>query len=155
MPPLDHHLLSFIIRWIHTGSMAFMLGGSLLVWGLMWRSRVQSESGLRSGLLFVAQRYELWFWIALGVQVVTGIGNLGAFGANLPAPDSAWGVKLMLKLSLVLLFMLWSLPRSLFVARADAMTKDVPLIPKLQWLYGGTVVFLAAILVLAVALAHG
>ena len=48
---------------------------------------------------------------------MTGIGNLAAFGAALLGPSTEWGATLALKLGLVLLLVVLSLPRTLAVAR--------------------------------------
>ncbi|MGE5262501.1 MAG: hypothetical protein ACM3S0_03900, partial [Acidobacteriota bacterium] len=65
---------------------------------LIWDAGRQEMSEHNAWLVVAAQRYELLFWFAIGVQVITGIGNLGSFGAGLPPPDSAWGLKLTIKL---------------------------------------------------------
>jgi hypothetical protein len=72
--------------------MAAILGGALLVWWLGAR-RHRADAGL---VLDVAERYEWIFWAAIGLQVMTGVGNLGAFGEALPASASGWGMKLIL-----------------------------------------------------------
>jgi hypothetical protein len=84
---------------------------------------------------------------------MTGVGNLGAFGNALPPPESAWGIKLTVKLVAVLLLALISVPRTLAVAaRSEADT-----LPRLSLplLYGSTTVFVIGILGLAVWLADG
>ena len=72
MPAL--HALSLFVRWAHVAGMAAILGGALLVWWLgVRRDRAEVVVG-------VAERYEWIFWAAIGLQVMTGVGNLGAFG---------------------------------------------------------------------------
>ena len=66
--------------------------------------------------LEVAQRYEWIFWIAIGVQAMTGVGNLGAFGQNIPAATTPWGARLTVKLVAVLALALVSVPRTLAIA---------------------------------------
>lgn len=129
--------------------MAIVLGGALLLWSLS----VQEEQPM----LRAAEQYERLFWAAIGLLVVTGIGNLGVFGAGLPASVTVWGTKLTLKLFAVLLFMLFSLIRTLLVAQfADVQSKiDDDSSSLIRRLYAGTTLFLIVILLLAVSLAHG
>lgn len=126
--------------------MATILGGAVL---LAWLA----ARGPRSTIVEVAVRYEQLFWAALGVIVMTGVGNLGAFGLALPAPSTNWGATFVLKITAVVLLVALSLPRSLVVARlaggAHASAKTI------RWLYGGTAGMLGAIAALAVWLAHG
>ena len=154
----DHHLLSFMIRWIHTVAMAVLLGGSILLWGLSVFPGASRRAGRDDVLLLAAERFEWLFWGALGTLVMTGVGNLAAFGEFLPGDDSDWGVKLMAKLSAVLVFSLLSLLRTLLVIRLCAAA-DIALSARghtvLQGSYAATVLFLAVILGLAVSLAHG
>ena len=88
--PISPHTFSFWIRWVHTVSMGFLVGGTLLMWVDTLRPRAEGEHAWYGPL---AERFELFFWLAMGVQVITGIGNLGAFGASLPQPTSAWGAR--------------------------------------------------------------
>jgi putative copper export protein len=141
--------LHLIVRWAHVAGMAAILGGALLVWWLAAR-RPPLEDRLAAR---VAEGYEWIFWAAIGLQVMTGVGNLGAFGNTLPPPESAWGTKLTIKLAAVLLLALLSVPRTLAIAaRSEA---DTPPRLSLPVLYGGTTVFVIGILGLAVWLAHG
>jgi hypothetical protein len=129
--------------------MAAILGGALLVWWLGVRRK-----GTNAGIVVdVAQRYEWIFWAAIGVQVMTGVGNLGAFGDALPSPDSAWGTKLIVKLLAVLALAILSVPRTMAVV---AMAGDrTPQPGLLSALYGGTTAIVVGIAGLAVWLAVG
>jgi len=147
--PLAMDPLHLLVRWAHVAGMAAILGGALLVWWLAAR-RPPFEDRVTTR---VAEGSEWIFWAAIGLQVMTGVGNLGAFGNALPPPESAWGIKLTVKLVAVLLLALISVPRTLAVAaRSEADT-----LPRLSLplLYGGTTVFVIGILGLAVWLAHG
>jgi hypothetical protein len=147
MGPL--HPLSLIVRWAHVAGMAAILGGALLVWWLaLRRDRIDDKS-----LIGIAERYEWIFWGAIGLQVMTGVGNLGAFGAGLPAPDSGWGAKLTVKLLAVLALGVLSVPRTLAIATLSASGQPAP--KALSRLYGGTIAVVLGILGLAVWLAHG
>lgn len=141
--------LHLLVRWAHVAGMAAILGGALLVWWLAARSDL-SESPT---VLRVAERCEWVFWAALGVQVMTGVGNLGAFGNALPGPQTDWGTRLTIKLVAVLILSLLSVPRTLAIAAIAREGKPPP-----AWLpagYGGTTVGTAGIAGLAVWLAHG
>lgn len=141
--------LHLIVRWAHVAGMAAILGGALLVWWLAAR-RPPLDDRLTTR---VAERYEWIFWAAIGLQVMTGVGNLGAFGNALPPPESAWGTKLTIKLVAVLALAVFSVPRTLVVAaRSEADTTPHLSLPLL---YGITTVIVIGILGLAVWLAHG
>lgn len=143
-------MLHFIVRWVHVVSMAFVMGGALLLWSVP----AQEEHTV----LWAAERYERLFCAALGLLVVTGIGNLGVFGAGLPTTTTAWGTQLTLKLLAVLLFMLFSLLRTLLVAQLAGVHTEVDNTGSstlIRRLYAGTTLFVIVILLLAVSLAHG
>ncbi len=129
--------------------MAAILGGALLVWWLGVR-RNRANAGM---VVDVAERYEWIFWAAIGLQVMTGVGNLGAFGDALPPSASGWGAKLIVKPVAVLALAVLSVPRTLAVV---AMAGDKPPRPGLlSALYGGPTAFVVGIAGLAVWLAHG
>lgn len=153
MPALDGHALSVLIRWLHVAAMAVAFGGAALI-SLLAISRPDLRSG---ELLRVAVVYERAFWAAAGVLVMTGVGNLAAFGAQLPSPDTAWGVTLLAKLAVVVALMLISVPRTLAVAQLGALDEQrvTGAAPLLARLYVATLGSLVAILALAVWLSHG
>lgn len=143
---VDHHFLALAIRWLHVAAMSTLFGGALVVWWLAARTPPRA-------MLDIAVRYEQVFWGAVGVVVMTGVGNLGALGVALPAPATSWGTTFVTKIWLVALFVALSLPRTLTVARmAGSAMNDVP---TLRTLYALTATLLAAILALAIVLAHG
>ena len=129
--------------------MAAILGGALLVWSLSLR-RNRANDGL---VVDVAERYEWIFWSAIGLQVMTGVGNLGAFGDALPAPASGWGTKLIVKLVAVLALAVLSVPRTLVVVAMAGEGR--PRAGLVSALYGGTTAIVVAIAGLAVWLSHG
>jgi putative copper export protein len=133
--------------------MAMAFGGAITVLALA--TRPVSETA--SAVLGVAIRYEWLFWAAAGVLAMTGIGNLAAFGADLPTPSTPWGTTLLLKLGSVLALVLLSLPRTLAVARLSGSAGAVgsSVVVRLRNLYGATAAAFAAILGLAIWLAHG
>jgi hypothetical protein len=129
--------------------MAAILGGALLVWWLGLR-RNRASPGV---VVEVAERYEWIFWVAIGLQVMTGVGNLGAFGDAVPPSESGWGTKLIVKLVAVLVLAIVSVPRTLAVV---AMAGDqTPRPSLLSAFYGVTTAFVIGIAGLAVWLAHG
>jgi len=138
--------------------MAFLLGGAILVWGLSLKSNALDQGEHNRLLILLAEKYEAGFWAALGIQVITGIGNLGAFGTALPDQSTTWGIKLTIKLLVVLVLFVLSLLRTLIFARLNAAESEalpMPLSKPFQGLYGGTVLVLVVILILAISLAHG
>lgn len=140
--------LSLFVRWAHVAGMAAILGGALLVWWVAIRG-----SRTDGAALTVARQYEWIFWAAIGIQAMTGVGNLGAFGSSLPSPTSAWGTRLTIKLIAVLALALFSIPRTLAVVTHSAdRAHATRLVPAL---YGTTAALVVAILGLAVWLAHG
>jgi hypothetical protein len=129
--------------------MAAILGGALLVWWLGARRR-----GANAGVVVdVAERYEWIFWAAIGLQVMTGVGNLGAFGEALPTSASGWGTKLIVKLVAVLALAVLSVPRTLAVVAMAGTKQTRPGL--LSALYGGTTAMVVGIAGLAIWLAHG
>ena len=154
---MPHELLTLLVRWMHILAMAGMLGGAMLVWAMSVRAGgldLAQQGGL---LLALAEKYERLFWLAMGVQVMTGAGNLGAFGAALPDPATVWGGRFALKLLAVLIFLAFSMLRTLVLARLTqaAGFRSARMTRVFQSFYGGTALALAAIALLAVALAHG
>jgi len=136
---MDVHLLHLAVRWLHVLAMAVALGGAALVFVLAAQ---------------LAASYEWVFWLAAGTLAMTGIGNLGAFGAGLPSPQTGWGTTLVVKLSVVVLLVMLSLPRTLAVARlafaAPSHVADV-----LRTLYAFTSATFALVVAIAIWLAHG
>jgi putative copper export protein len=135
--------LTLAIRWLHVAAMAVAFGGAFLVAWLSWRTK--------DDVIETAVRYEQVFWAAAGVLVMTGIGNLGAFGASLLEPSTSWGTTLIAKLWLVAVLIVVSLPRSIAVVIASqAGTRAVDLRP----VYTVTTSIFAAIVALAIVLAN-
>jgi putative copper export protein len=147
--------MTFLVRYVHVGAAAFVLGGVLLVVALLWL-RLRQADQQPSMVLEVLTVYEWGFWLATGLIVATGIGNLGALGEGLPGPETSWGAKLTLKLSLVIIALVVSALRT--VALYLVTAADLPLTRRqacnLTSLYGMTAVLIVAVLGLAVSLAH-
>ncbi|MFC6862058.1 CopD family protein [Halomicroarcula sp. GCM10025817] len=138
--------LSLAVRTLHVLTMAVLVGGTLAVW---YGYRTEAVTDLS-----LARRYEWGFWAALGVLVVTGVGNLGAVGA--PGPATAWGRTFLVKLVLVLAVVVGSAVRTLAVVHVtDDPSAGAVQSPVVGRLYGATTVALVAVVVLAEVLAHG
>jgi uncharacterized membrane protein SirB2 len=136
--------LTLAIRWLHVAAMAVAFGGSFLVAWLSWRTK--------DDVIETAVRYEQIFWAAAGVLVMTGIGNLGAFGVSLLEPSTSWGTTLIVKLWLVAALIVVSLPRSLAVLLLASQSRTRPV--DLRPVYTVTTSILAAIVALAIVLAN-
>jgi hypothetical protein len=150
--------MTFLVRWVHVASVSFLFGGALLLFlfAVFLRRRESRETSRRL-LLDLMQVYEWGSWAALSLIVVTGIGNLGAYGDSLPDPRSDWGGKLSLKLVLVGVFLLFSAFRTVSLALArlsDAKALPGQAMSTLGGYYGATAVFAVAITGVAVTLAH-
>ncbi|MFC7019903.1 MULTISPECIES: CopD family protein [Haloarcula] len=138
--------LSLAIRTLHVLTMAVLVGGTLAVW---YGYRTEAVTDLS-----LARRYEWSFWAALGVLVVTGVGNLGALGA--PGPATAWGRTFLVKLVLVLAVVVGSAVRTLSVVHVTGTSSARPTRNRVVGrLYGATTVALVLVVVLAEVLAHG
>lgn len=145
--------MSFLIRWLHLASVSLLLGGTLFLILVLYAAH---RRGVDHRHLFdLMQVYEWVSWAAIGLVVMTGVGNLGHFGEALPGPESEWGRELTLKLALVGVFLAFSALRSIGVALHRLRPEprvEVP--PTLQGMYGATAVFVAGIMGVAIALAH-
>ncbi len=153
---LDPHVVSVAIRTVHVAAMAIMLGGAALLW--MWLTVADKRPSPPSLPLELAQRFECLAWLATGLLVMTGIGNLAAFGAALPPPQTGWGERLTVKLALVAVLIVGSLLRTLLVALLAADARPLGSASRLGLLraaYGATTIFASGVLLMAVALAHG
>ena len=154
---VDVPSLSYLVRWLHVAAMAGLFGGALLIVALSLQSSGQGGEDRHSVLLTVAQTYEWLFWLAIGLLVMTGVGNLGAFGSDVPEPETTWGGKLVIKLAAVGAFALLSLIRTLLVIILGAATGGETRGQRtiLRWAYTSSLVMAAVIVAIAVSLAHG
>jgi len=138
-------MLALGIRWLHVAAMAVAFGGAFLVAWLSFRTSADH-------VIETAARYEQAFWAAAGVLVMTGVGNLGAFGENLFEPGTAWGATFVAKLWVVAALIAISLPRSLIVALLASQARPQPF--DLRPVYTATTGMFAVIVALAIVLAH-
>lgn len=137
------------IRVVHVLGMALLVGGAVVVWGYYRWLPAGLESDNR---LAVAAGYEWLFWGAMGVLVMTGVGNLGALAPGLPGPETDWGVTFTVKVVAVLGILVGSVVRTLVIARRRRATVGP------HWLrraYSLTALALVGVMALAEVLAHG
>lgn len=148
--------MSFVVRSLHLLSVSFLLGGAVLILLVLlaYGSRAREQGRLT---LSIMQGYEWGFWGAAGLTVMTGIGNLGAFGDFLPDTSTAWGSTLVIKLSLVLGLLFLSALRSLsllLVSSSGVEALSLQGLRLFRAMYGGTALYVAGVIALAVHLAH-
>jgi hypothetical protein len=144
MVPLSPAATRLFVRWLHLLAMAVALGGSVLAWGVSYAADAETT-------LPVAATYEVAFWGALGVLVMTGVGNLGALAPAIPR--GRWGIAFLAKLGLLLAVLVGSAVRTATVrAASDAAT---PATTTLERGYALTTFALVAIVALAAVMAHG
>lgn len=140
---------ALLVRTLHVLAMAALLGGAALLAVVAARTRGPAW-------LDAARGYEALFWGAAGLLVLTGVGNLGAYGDALPPPGSPWGGAFLAKVAAVLLLLPLSMVRTLAVALAGArpeLSEGGAL--RLAAAYAATALLAGGIVVLAVGLAHG
>lgn len=146
---MPDHAVAVGVRWVHVAAMGLLLGGAVLATLALASDRARAPRA-------TLRAYEWTYWAAAGAAVLTGVGNLGAFGRGLPGPGTRWGLLLAAKLGLVLVLLAASLPRTLLAARVP---DEGPVPPRLRRVllaaYGLTIAILALVSVLAVVMAHG
>ena len=146
------------VRALHVLAMALVLGGATLTWWLFRQVRGASATPTESAAaaFSVAAAYERGFWAAMGVLVMTGVGNLGSLAPYVPAAETEWGTAFAVKLALVLGVLALSLVRTLVVARYRRVESARGRgLRTLRLGYGATALSLAALVALAEVLAHG
>ncbi|WP_435364925.1 hypothetical protein [Haloarchaeobius sp. DYHT-AS-18] len=146
---LSHQTTALLVRLLHLLAVTVLVGGAVVVWLQFRRGLVGPDHRLPA-----AASYEWLFWGALGVVVMTGVGNLGALAPAVPTTETRWGAVLALKLGVLLGFVLFSMARSLAVVRVRRFGlsgSDATLTRA----YGLTAGVLVLLLSLAEVLAHG
>lgn len=147
--------IHLLVRGIHVLGMSLLVGGAVFTWKILrWSSESYSER-IDQKILDVAVGYEWVFWGAMGVMVMTGVGNLGALAPAIPRPDTVWGLTLLSKLLAVLGLVIGSLPRTILVARYRHNAVDDDWSRSLRYSYSVTALYLCGVLALAEVLAHG
>lgn len=98
-------LSTALVRWIHFVALAAVLGGALAV---------ALPDGPSPAL---ARRYEYVFWVAIGLVVVSGVGNVGTLAPAVPDAGSRWGRLFGIKLLGVVGLIVGSLVRTAVAVR--------------------------------------
>ncbi|MFB6176029.1 MAG: CopD family protein [Halobaculum sp.] len=138
--------LHLLVRTAHVLAVISLVGGAGVCWLRLDRETAVPLDWLRG--------YEWLFWVALGLVVATGVGNLGAVGP--PGPTTPWGQTLLVKLAVVGVIVVGSLPRTVAViAWRQSESNADPETATLSRLYGLTTLTLVTVVVLAEVLAHG
>jgi hypothetical protein len=136
-------------------ALAVTLGGTLLIFYLSRRARGLDPDAYQLRLLGLSARFERYFWLALGLLVLTGFGGLGGVGPALPALSTGWVLRLVLALLGVLVFLLLAGLRMVTLIRLTMAGEDLsPQVLRLfPVIYGGTGLALVGLVLLAVAVA--
>lgn len=137
---------SLAIRWVHVLAMAVLLGGAVVTWGT-FRTTEEPPPG-------AAETYEWLFWLAAGLVVMTGVGNLGSLAPFVPGPNTSWGLTFALKLVAVVGLLVGSVVRTLAVLRGAGAERPSAG-RRLGESYAATSGYLFVLVALAVVLAHG
>lgn len=145
------------VRILHLVAMAVAVGGAALTWGLFRRSGGPAANSIGvDAAVDLAAGYERLFWLAMGVLVMTGVGNLGSLAPFVPGVDTEWGTVFTVKLFAVMAVLALSVVRTLVVQRCnrvEAVSKSSTRTLRLG--YAATALALAGIVALAGVLAHG
>lgn len=158
MPLFDQQLIGSWIRWAHVVSVAVLLAGGVGLWVLCLRTRVLGPGDKKRRLVRAAQGYEIVFWIALDLVVMTGIEQIGAMGSGIPTWTTPWGIRMTVKLVAALALVLLSLPRSTLVVGLTLMPDGNSTSRALNLFtgfYTVTLVLLVGILIGALSLVYG
>jgi uncharacterized membrane protein len=159
--------LTLPLRTLHVLGVAVLVGAATALW-YGFRPAAAGENA-DSSLFRLARAYEWAFWAIVAVVIVTGIGNVAAYGRGIPGPTTEWGLVLTAKLVAIVGLLVLSVLRSLLVDRASSRdsiegnasgqrARSVAgsfLARRLGRGYALTALYLAGVVVLAEVLAHG
>ncbi|KAB1188488.1 MULTISPECIES: CopD family protein [Haloferax] len=140
-------LSALLVRFVHVGGMALLLGGALFVWNAL------RTAGFGYDSVQLASQYEWVFWGTMGAMLVTGVGNLGELGA--PGPATRWGTVLTIKLGVVTVLVVGSFVRTVVVLTARRSGVRGVDETWFRRFYGATSGILVLVVALAEVLAHG
>jgi uncharacterized membrane protein len=159
--------LTLPLRTLHVLGAGVLIGAAATLW---YAFRPVAEGEVVTGhSIRLARAYEWTFWAIIAVLIVSGIGNVAAYGRGIPGPASEWGLVLAVKLIGVVGLLVLSVVRSLLVDRATSQgaagvessdrgseaDRDAILAHRLRGIYALTGLYVAGIVVLAEVLAHG
>ena len=151
-------MLALSVRLLHVLAMAAVTGASVFLCLLFLKSGDTSPECRTHQVYAWAKSFEWLFWIAMGILAMTGVGNLGAFGRDLPELNTVWGQTFITKLSVLLLFLILSLFRTFLVAWSEIGQDLLSSVTGRRILIGSyvaTACFLVTFLGIAMSLAHG
>lgn len=142
-----------LVGCVQVVALAGTAGGTLLVWFLAQRGQGLAPAARRQMLLRLAEKYERWFWLALGLLLLARFGSLAALRGTLPAPASGWGFFLVLTVAGVVAFLALAGLRTLLLIQLSLVGDDVSarLLRLFPWVYGGTGLGLVGLVLLALA----
>ena len=146
--------LTLLVRCLQILALAITLGGSLLIYYRSRRARGLDPELYQRRLLALSARFERFFWLALGILVLTGFGGLGAFGTALPVLSSGWLLRLALALLGVGIFLLLAGLRTVMLVRLTMAGEDLSpqVLHLFPLVYGGTGLALVGLVLLALTL---
>lgn len=147
----DGHTTHVVVRMIHVLAATVLVASPLSMTLLTASARHAPSSPF--AILVLATRIEVAYWLAFGIIVATGVGNLGALGSGLPDPGTTWGLTLTLKLLLVGALALFSAVRAIVVARHSTNPTTLAATTLSIW-YGTTTTATTLVIALAIWLAH-
>ncbi len=146
--------LHVAVRLVHVIAMSLVVGGSTMLWV---RAERASGRGAIGEVRALAVEYEWLFWGAVGLLVATGVGNLGALAPAVPSTDTHWGLALAVKLLGVVGLLVGSAVRTSMVGALDGLAAGnaAHVRRRLRQGYAATTLWLGALVLLGVVLAHG
>ena len=141
--------MSLLLRWLNVQAAITWIGGMLFIaLVLVPVTRRLDDAALRARLVHaVGVRFRTVGWIALGVLLATGIGNLWLHPSLLSAPRLHW------KLALVVLALLLSVIHDFELGpRAGAPGADPALRVRASWVARVNVIVVLTITLLGLSL---
>jgi putative copper resistance protein D len=141
--------LSLVLRWLHVVAAITWIGGMLfLALVLVPVARQLGDAALRARLFHLAGvRFRAVGWVAIGVLVLTGIGNLWLFPQLLKLP------RFHLKLGLVLVALALSVVHDFVVGPRAGMPGAAPALrTRASWLARVNVAVVLVIVFLGLSL---
>ncbi len=147
--------LGLLIGCVQAVALAATIGGTLLVWLRARGGHGREPAELRLLLLRLAEKYERWYWLALGLLLLARFASLATLGDSAPAAAAGWGVFLGLLLGVLVFFALAMLRTLLLIQLSLAGDGASPrLLRVFPWVYGGTGLALVALVLLALVWAR-
>ncbi len=148
--------LALLARCVQVLALTITLGGTGLVWRRSLRVRGLDPAAQRLALLHYAEKYERYFWLGLGLLVVTSLGSLVTMADAPPGSSAGWVLRAALALLAVGAFLVCAALRTLLVLRLSMASDSASarLLRLFPVLYGSSGLALVALVLLAIALAR-